>query len=94
MVGLLLDDCSYRLVQMNAQLGAVDRHGLLLRALPLIEAPRVEVLPDKEETDWKTQFPKAVQDAPAALTALLCEFFVPLATARALRLGTVLPLTG
>ena len=94
MAGLLLDDCPYRLVQMNVQLGAADRQGALLMLLPLIESPRVEVMPDKEETDWKTQFPKAVQDAPAALTALLHKFSVPLATARALGVGTVLPLPG
>lgn len=89
--GLLLDDCLYCLVQMNMQLVAADQQGAPLLVLPLIEALRVEVLPDREKSDWKTQFPKAGQDAPAALRH---QFPVPLATAQALRVGTVLPLTG
>lgn len=92
--GLVLDDCPYRLVQMDVQLGPADRHGVLFMALPLIDVPKVEEAPTKHKADWNTRFPKVVEDAPAALTALLHRFSVPLALARSLRVGTVLPLAG
>ena len=92
--GLVLDDCPYRLVQMNVQLGPADRHGTLFLALPLNDVPKVEEAPAKHKADWNARFPKVVEDAPAALTALLHRFSVPLALARSLRVGTVLPLAG
>jgi flagellar motor switch protein FliM len=92
--GLLLDDCPYRIVQMNVQLGAADRQGLLLVALPLVDEPQDVSQPVEVATNWNVDFPKAVQDAPAVLTALLHRFSLPLATARALQIGTVLPLPG
>jgi flagellar motor switch protein FliM len=92
--GLLLDDCPYRVVQMNVQLGSADRQGLLLMVLPLVEELQDAPLPTEIATDWDVDFPKAVQDAPAAMTALLHRFSLTLATARALQVGTVLPLPG
>ena len=92
--GLLLDDCLYRVVQMTVQLGPADRQGLLLMALPLAEVPEATVPPAIEKSDWDVAFPKAVQDAPATITALLHRFKLPLAMARGLQVGAVLPLPG
>lgn len=94
MAGLLLDDGRYRLVQMNVQLGPADRQGILFIALPVLDPPPVDAPPIKGAVDWSNQFPKVVQDAPAALTALLHRFSLPLATARAFQVGTVVPLPG
>ena len=95
MAGLLLDDGRYRLVQMNVQLGPADRQGILFIALPVLDPPPVDATPIKDAVDWSNQFPKVVQDAPpAALTALLLGFSLPLATARAFQVGTVVPLPG
>lgn len=92
--GLLLDDCPYRVVQMNVQLGPADRQGLLLMALPLVEDLQTITPPVATQSDWGVDFPKAVQDAPATITAVLHRFKLPLVTARALQVGTILPLTG
>jgi flagellar motor switch protein FliM len=92
--GLILDDCTYRMVQMNVQLGPADRQGVLLMALPMIDEPETVAEPTPLVADWNISFPKAVQDAPAAITALLHRFSVPLAMARALQIGTILPLPG
>lgn len=92
--GLLLDDCPYRIVQMTVQLGPADRQGLLLMALPLVEDLQAITPPTVKQSNWGVDFPKAVQDAPAAITAMLHRFKLPLATARDLQVGTILPLPG
>lgn len=92
--GLILRDCDYRLLRLTVDLGVADRQGEVLIALPpLAQAALVE--PELiDNLDWGTQFRLAVSDAPATLTAHLHRFTIPLAKARALQVGQVLPLPG
>jgi flagellar motor switch protein FliM len=95
--GLALDDCAYRVVQMEVQLGSTDRRGTVLVALPLVlvaDAPQSELDVAVEKPDWHTHFPDLVAEAPARLDALLHRFDVPLSMAQGLKVGSVLPLPG
>ena len=93
--GLLLADVSYRLLQMDVQLGTTDRQGVLLMMLPFVEAVTEKPAPVPPLTpDWATEFTKVINDAPASLTALLHRFSIPLATAQKLHVGMVLQLPG
>lgn len=92
--GLMLPDGRYRQVQMNVQLGTGDRQGLLLMLLPVVETPAVEPLVEADPVDWGQAFGKRVSDAPAALTALLHRFNLPLTAAQSMKVGMVIPLPG
>ncbi|WP_322895101.1 MULTISPECIES: FliM/FliN family flagellar motor C-terminal domain-containing protein [unclassified Yoonia] len=92
--GLQLRDGDYRLLHMNVGLGADDRQGAVLLALPLLAQPADPVMPVTTSADWHTAFAAVVQDAPASLTARLHRFTLPLGQAQALKVGQVLPLPG
>lgn len=92
--GLILRDCDYRLLRLTVDLGVADRQGVVLIGLPP-PARAAVVEPELiDNLDWGTQFRLAVSDAPATLTAQLHRFSIPLAKARALQVGQVLPLQG
>lgn len=92
--GLILTDCAYRILRLEVELGVAERAGLILLALPLAVATEELPLPVPEAPPWAQAFPSAVARAPARLDALLHRFSVSLATAEALRVGTLLPLPG
>lgn len=92
--GLVLRDCDYRVLRLTVDLGVADRQGIVLIALPPL-AQSVGIEPELVDVlDWGTQFRNAVSEAPATLTAHLHRFSIPLAKARALQVGQVLPLPG
>ncbi len=92
--GLVLDDRDYRTLRLTVDLGVADRQGALLLALPLATKTAVPARDPVDDMDWGTQFRAVVADAPASLEAQLHRFTIPLAQARALRAGQVLPLPG
>ena len=92
--GLLLADCNYRVMRITVDLGVADRQGLILVALPPLPQMAVPTADPVETQDWGSQFRQIVSDSPATLSAQLHRFKIPLAQARALEVGHVLPLTG
>lgn len=92
--GLLLDDCAYRSVQMNVDLGVADRQGVLIVVLPMTTAPQVSIPVKPPCADWGDAFHARIENAPAVLTALLHRFSVSIAQAQSLVVGQILPLTG
>ncbi|MBE0414384.1 FliM/FliN family flagellar motor C-terminal domain-containing protein, partial [Yoonia sp.] len=94
-VGLVLADCDYQILRLTVDLGVADRQGLLLIALPpvvkpAVAAPTVVV----DDLDWGSRLQQAVAVAPAELAAHLHTLRLPLAHARLLEAGQVLPLPG
>ena len=92
--GLILADCNYRVMRITVDLGVADRQGLILVALPPLPQTTVMIAEDVEEQDWGSQFRQMVSDSPAILSAQLHRFKIPLAQARTLQVGQVLPLAG
>ncbi len=92
--GLILEDDTYRTLRMNVDLGVANRQGQVLIALPLLPEPGLAPTVKEERPDWTTLFPAAVQAAPAELDALLHQFDMPIAQARSLQVGQVIPLLG
>ncbi len=92
--GLILEDDAYRTLRLNVDLGVADRQGQVLIALPLLPEPGLTPTVKEEKPDWTTLFPAAVQAAPAELDALLHQFDMPIAQARSLQVGQVIPLLG
>lgn len=92
--GLVLTDCTYRIVRMGVDLGVADRHAQLVIALPLVEVAAAPETAPPPPVDWQQIFRENVRDAPACLEALLYRAPLSLATAQSLQVGTVLPLPG
>jgi flagellar motor switch protein FliM len=94
LAGLLLQDGDYRVLRLTVNLGAADRQGEVMLALPLLSAHPPEAAVPPDPVDWDSAFAAVVQDAPASLTARLHRFTIPLGQAQTLRVGQVLPLPG
>ncbi len=92
--GLILQDDSYRSLRLNVDLSVADRQGQVLIVLPLLPAPSVAPTTVDEKPNWDMLFPAAVEAAPAELEALLHRFDMPIAQARSLQVGQVIPLAG
>lgn len=92
--GLVLKDCAYRIVRLNMDLGVADRQAQLVIVLPLVQCDDLEVVAPAPDVDWAGALQENIADAPASLNALLHRFSVSLATAQALRVGSILPLRG
>lgn len=92
--GLVLEDVNYRIVRMSVDLGVADRNGMLVIALPLVQEAAPEIAEPPVVIDWEHAFGAAVSESTASLDALLHRFSVPLATAKSLEIGSVLPLPG
>lgn len=92
--GLTLDDCEYRVMRLEIDLGVADRTGQLIVALPLVSEPLAATSVPVEAFDWGTQFQASVAEAPSELEAILHRFDMPLAQARRLEAGHVIPLVG
>ena len=92
--GLILADCTYRIVRLSVDLGVADRQAQVVMVLPVVQEVTETVVAPQETVDWDATFQDAVSHAPACLTALLHRFPVSLATAQGLQVGSVLPLPG
>lgn len=92
--GLVLTDCTYRIVRMSVDLGVADRRAQLVMALPLVEVVAAPETAPPPPVDWEQIFRENVRDAPACLEALLYRAPLSLATAQSLKVGSVLPLPG
>ncbi|MFA8444244.1 FliM/FliN family flagellar motor switch protein [Yoonia sp.] len=92
--GLILADCTYRIVRLSVDLGVADRQGQVVMVLPVVQEVTETVVAPQDAVDWDATFQDAVSHAPACLTALLHRFPVSLATAQGLQVGSVLPLPG
>ncbi|PRY78986.1 flagellar motor switch protein FliM [Yoonia maritima] len=93
-VGLMLDDCTYRVLRMNVDLGIADRQSVLTLALPCVSTEEEHATIPPEPVDWSTAFQAAVEDAPASLDALLHRFKMSLGSAQDLEVGQLIPLHG
>jgi flagellar motor switch protein FliM len=91
---LMLEECTYRTIQMTVQLGQTDRQGLLVLMLPVPVAEADNSLPAPETPDWAISLVSRIGDSSAVLDAHLHRFSLPLAAVRALAVDTVLPLHG
>lgn len=94
LAGLLLKDGDYRVLRMTVDLGAADRQGAVLLALPMQAQPVAEPVAPAKAVDWDSAFAAAVHGAPASLTARLHQFTMTLGQAQSLRVGDVVPLPG
>lgn len=92
--GLALPDIDYRVVRLTLDLGAGDRQAELVLALPGHQVPAAPLPPASEGPDWAASFQASVEQAPAALTAQLHRFDMPLSEAQSLSVGQVVPLYG
>lgn len=93
-IGLALAHVDYRLMRMAIDLGGSDRTGELLLALPCLRAKPAPAEQAPSQADWAETLRATVYEAPAALTAVLHRFDLPLHTANDLRVGQVLALPG
>lgn len=92
--GLVLNDQGYRTLRLSVDLGVSDRTGMILLSVPPVPHPTHGPAQPEEDVDWGTQFQTAVSDAPASLEAILHRFHIPLAQARNLAVGQMIPLPG
>ncbi|PUB18892.1 FliM/FliN family flagellar motor switch protein [Yoonia sediminilitoris] len=92
--GLVLDDCEYRIMRLDIDLGVADRTGQLIVVLPLAVETFGAPAEPTEQLDWATLFQARVAEAQSELDALLHRFDMPLAQARNLQVGQVVPLRG
>lgn len=92
--GLVLEDCAYRIVRLNMDLGVADRQAQLVIVLPLVQSDDSADVAPAPDVDWAGALQENIADATASLDALLHRFPVSLATAQALRVGSILPLPG
>lgn len=93
-LGLVLEDCSYRVFVATLDLGAPARAGELLIALPA--EPRAAPRRHGQhrgaaDAAWSAMMEKAVLSAPARVEAVLHRASLPLADVMALAPGSVLP---
>ena len=93
-IGLALGHITYRVMRLSLDLGANDRRGELIVALPSGEVAEVENPKQKSDDNWAANMRETVMEAPAALTAELHRFQIPIGTANSLQVGQVLPLPG
>lgn len=93
-IGLALAHVSYRMIRLSLDLGAGDRRGELVLALPSGEVAQVEKAETQPREDWAAQMRETVMESPAALTAELHRFQLPLGVANNLQVGQILPLSG
>ena len=93
-IGLALEHVNYRVMRLSLDLGAGDRHGELTLALPSGEEAKPEPTPSKPHDDWAGQLRETVMLSPAALTAELHRFRLPIGVANNLKVGQILPLPG
>ena len=93
-LGLALAHVSYRTMRLTLDLGAGDRSGELILALPSGEVAQAEPVASKPKDDWAAQMHETVMEAPAALTAQLHRFRLAIGVANNLKVGQVLPLPG
>lgn len=93
-LGLALPERDFRLIGLSVWLGAGDRQGQLMIALP--EAPVAP--PDADRADRAAAWAQALADnvlaAPAAVTAILTRLRLPLADVQAFALGQQIALPG
>ncbi|SEW20098.1 flagellar motor switch protein FliM [Cognatiyoonia koreensis] len=93
-IGLVLPHVTYRLMRLTLDLGGTDRRGELLLALPWDEVPVKPAKVAPLSADWSAELHDTVMRAPAALSAILHRFDLPLHVANNLQTGQVLPLHG
>lgn len=93
-VGLVLPERDFRLIGLSVWLGAGDRQGQMLIALP--EAPSAP--PEADRAAQAAVWSKALQDnvlsAPAAVTAILTRLRLPLADVQGFAPGRQIALPG
>lgn len=93
-LGLLLGEARFRLVALTLDLGAGERQGLFLLALPVPPLPQAEETPAERAALWSAALSQGVMAAPAAVDAVLHRMRLPLAAVQALQPGQCLTLPG
>ncbi|WP_106744702.1 FliM/FliN family flagellar motor switch protein [Yoonia maritima] len=93
-VGLMLNDCAYRVLRMNVDLGTADRQASIMLALPCIATKEEQETIPPEPVDWPTAFQATIGDAPTNLDAQLHRFKMSLGHAQDLEVGQLIPLHG
>lgn len=93
-LGLALGHVTYRVMRLSLDLGVSERRGELLLALPSGEVAPIEKPLTRPQDDWAAQMRETIMASPAALTAELHRFRLPLGVANNLKVGQVLPLPG
>lgn len=92
--GMALPETDFRTVSLSAWLGAGDRQGQILLALPL--PPRPSGIPDPAEraAAWSVALHDNVLGAQAVLEAVLHRMRLPLGVVQRFEVGQNLPLPG
>lgn len=93
-IGLALAHVNYRLMRLTLDLGATDRNGELLLALPAGDVVQTPDDSAPKMVNWAQEMQETVLASPAALSAILHRFDLPLHRANNLRVGQVLALPG
>ena len=91
--GLDMVDTSYRLVRLTLDLGAGERQGMILLALPVTREMTKAQMPDAA-ADWTAALAAAVGQAPADLHAVLHRMRLSLRQINGLQVGQMLALPG
>ena len=91
--GLALPESRYRLVRLTLDLGAGERQGSIVLALPESRTVADTPAPDPAQ-DWTRAFQTALGAAPADLHAVLHRMRLPLRSIEAFSVGQVLALPG
>lgn len=92
---LTLPEADYRLVGLSVTLGAGDREGVLLLALPAAISVATAVDSDSASSaSWRASLEAATLGAPLTLEAVLARVELPVSRLSELAAGTVLPIDG
>lgn len=92
-IGLTLGNGDYRVVRLTLDLGAGDRQGLIVLALPM-PAPPAATPNHPLASDWSDTLAGNVMTSRAEVRAVLHRMRVPLRQVEAFELGQVLALPG
>lgn len=104
LLGLLLDDTAYRVLQLRLGFGAEGaRHGTMLMAVPAEGRGRMPIPADPmagadpgaaaATTEWAERIEAAVLGAEAQIEAVLDRVSLPLSAVLALKSGALVPLS-
>lgn len=93
-IGLALAHVQYRLMRISVDLGGGERQGEVILALPAGDAVETSEPVAAQQVDWAKDMRETVMESPAALSAVLHRFELPLYIANALEVNQVLPLPG
>jgi flagellar motor switch protein FliM len=91
--GMAMVDTTYRMVRLTLDLGAGERQGLIVVALPLTRDMRVEDVPDTAAA-WANAMSAAVGTAPAELHAVLHRMRLSLRQIDGFHVGQMIALPG